>query len=125
MYELTVEVPFSAAHCIKGHPGRCAHLHGHNYRVVVTAIGEELNDQGMVVDFGALRDICREVVDPLDHTYLNEAPAFARVNPTAENLARHIYTELERKLSAAGLGGVRLDRVSVYESDRSSATYRG
>lgn len=125
MFELTVEVPFSAAHCIRDHPGRCAGLHGHNYRVIVTVAGDELDGQGMIIDFGALKEICRQVIDPLDHTFLNEVPAFAEANPTAENLARHIYQGVEGKLARTGTGRVRIDSVAVYESDRSSATYRG
>ncbi len=124
MFELTVEVSFSAAHCIKGHPGRCARLHGHNYRVVVTVAGDELNDQGMVIDFGALREACRQVVDPLDHSYLNETLAFADVNPTAELLARHICTQVEERLAVAAPQGVRVQSVTVYESDRACATFR-
>ena len=124
MFELTVEVSFSAAHCIKGHPGRCAQLHGHNYRVLVTAAGTDVNDQGMVIDFATLKQISREVVDRLDHCLLNEAPAFRHANPTAELLARHIHAEVEKKLSAAAGGGARLTGVTVYESDRSFATYR-
>lgn len=123
MFELTVEVSFSAAHRIKGHPGPCAQLHGHNYRVLVTVAGDDVNEQGMVIDFATLKQICGEVVDPLDHSLLNEAPAFRHANPTAELLARHIHTEVAKKLSAAA-GGVRLAGVTVYESDRSFATYR-
>ncbi len=125
MFELTVEVPFSAAHCLRGHPGRCAQLHGHNYRVVVSVAGETLNAQGMIVDFGKLKDICRSAVDPLDHTLLNELPAFAQSNPTAEALARHLHGIIGGKLAGAAHGDVRLTSVTVYESDQTSATYRG
>jgi 6-pyruvoyltetrahydropterin/6-carboxytetrahydropterin synthase len=124
VFELTVEVSFSAAHCIKGHPGRCAQLHGHNYRVLVTVAGRDVNELGMVIDFATLKQVCREAVDPLDHSLLNEAPAFRQANPTAELLARHIHAEVQKRLSAAAGGGVRLTGVTVYESDRSFATYR-
>lgn len=125
MFELSVEVRFSAAHRIRGHAGRCANLHGHNYRVVVTVAGRELNDQGMVIDFGKLKDICRAATDPLDHTYLNDLPAFAETNPTAEALARHIHELVTRGLGDTAPGDVRVDGVTVYESDQSCATYRG
>lgn len=123
MFELTVELAFSAAHCIKGHPGPCAELHGHNYRVVATAAGESLNDHGMVVDFGDLKRVCGEAIAPLDHTYLNDLPAFAEVNPTAEAIARHLYRTIAEGVRSAA-PGVRLAMVTVYESDRSYATYR-
>jgi len=123
MFELSVEAQFSAAHCIRGHPGRCARLHGHNYRVVVVVSAETLNDQGMVIDFADLKAICQRAVDPLDHTVLNELVPFAAVNPTAEELARHIFGLIAGELSTMSEVRVKLERVTVYESDRSYATY--
>jgi len=124
MFELTVEVELSAAHHIPGHAGRCAQLHGHNYRVAVTVHSQQLNDQGMVMDFAELKELCRSAVDPLDHTLLNEAPALSGLNPTAEVLARHIYQSVASKLLATGRGAVQPGAVTVWESDRSYATYR-
>ena len=124
MYELNVELSFSAAHCLVGHPGPCANLHGHNYRVVVVVGGERLNEQGMLIDFGDLKEMCARVVDPLDHTMLNELDDFAGKNPTAEALAQHIYQQVEECLSESEEDRVRLVEVTVYESERSYATYR-
>ncbi len=123
MYELTVEIPFSAAHCIPEHPGKCARLHGHSYRALITVAGERLNEQGMLVDFGDLKRVCGEVIEPLDHTYLNEHPAFATVAPTAEAIARHIHDGVAPALAALLGERARLARVVVYESATSFATY--
>lgn len=123
MFELTVEVAFSAAHCIRGHSGRCARLHGHNYRVVVTVAGEKLNEQGMVIDFGELKAVCATAIDPLDHSYLNELDAFTETNPTAEALARHLYQKIGGRMAEAAKD-VKVAAVTVYESERSYATYR-
>lgn len=125
MFELTVDIPFSAAHQICGHPGPCARLHGHNYRAVVTVAGEQLDELGMLIDFAELKQICAEVIAPLDHSYLNELAAFAEVNPTAEALARHIASGLAPRLAARSGAGVRVLQVTVFESDRAFATYRG
>jgi 6-pyruvoyltetrahydropterin/6-carboxytetrahydropterin synthase len=122
MYELTVETEFSAAHCIRGHPGKCARLHGHNYRVAVVVAGDRLNDLDMLLDFGDAKALIAEVVGALDHTNLNELPDFAERNVTTENLARHIFNGLRDRLSASGFP-VRLARVTVWEGPRSSATY--
>lgn len=124
MYELTVEIPFSAAHCIPGHPGRCANLHGHSYRALITVAGEELNAQGMLMDFGDLKEVCSDVIAPLDHVYLNELPAFTGAAPTAERIAQHIYREVKASLAARPRASAELARVVVYESERSFATYR-
>ncbi len=123
MFELTVDTQFSAAHYLRDHPGRCSQLHGHNYKVVVTVVSDRLNQQGMVVDFAELKRICLEVVDPLDHTLLNDNPAFPEINPTAEALARFIYKSLLEKFTDMSFRGVRPARVTVYESERSYATY--
>lgn len=123
MYELTVELSFSAAHCLPQHPGKCANLHGHSYRALVTVAGQALNEQGMLVDFGDLKAICNQVIDPLDHVYLNDRPPFAASAPTAERIAQHIYSEVKAALAARPAITARLARVVVYESERSFATY--
>jgi len=124
VFELTVEMPFSAAHRICGHEGPCANLHGHNYRALVTVAGERLNGIGMVVDFGELKRVCAEVIDPLDHRYLNEIGEFGAVNPTAEMIAQHIYRGVAARTRDSRFDGVRVTQVTVFESERSSATYR-
>jgi len=123
MFELTVEMQFPAAHCLPGHPGRCARLHGHTYRARITVAGDQLNAQGMLVDFAELKEMCAHVLAPLDHTYLNELPAFVETAPTAEAIARHIYQGVKVKLEAQPGQAATLERVTVYESDTSFATY--
>jgi len=123
MFELTVEMPFSAAHRICGHEGPCANLHGHNYRALITVTGDRLNELGMLVDFGEMKRICAEVIAPLDHSYLNDIAEFAAANPTAEAIARHVFRGVAARAADSGLGALRVSRVAVFESDRSSATY--
>jgi len=124
VFELTVEASFSAAHQIRGHPGPCARLHGHNYRVEVTVVGPELDARGLLVDFGELRAACRRALDDLDHRFLNDLDAFRAANPTAEALARHLHQRIAQELHPAA-APVRVARVTVWESDTSRATYRG
>ena len=120
MYELTVEREFSAAHQMRGYPGACARLHGHNYRVQLTVAGEELDEHGMLLDFAELKALCDRVIGELDHQNLNELAPFAERNPSSENLARHIYECVAEELG----GPVRVKQVRVYESAGSSVTYR-
>ncbi len=122
MFEVTVELTFSAAHQIRGHPGPCARLHGHNYRAAVTITGEALNEHGMLIDFAELKELCREVISPLDHALLNELPPFASTSPTAEALAGHIHGQVAARLSALRYD-LRVARVTVHESESSRATY--
>ncbi len=119
MYELSVEDQFSAAHNLRGYQGECEKLHGHNWRVQVHVAAGQLDELGMVVDFRELRYALKQVLGPLDHAYLNELPPFDQRNPTTENVCRHIAEGLADLLP----DGVRVRRVSCWESEKCSATY--
>ena len=56
-YRLTVRRHFSAAHHLRDYDGKCAHLHGHNYKIEITVTGDELDDCGMLMDFGQLTEM--------------------------------------------------------------------
>ena len=93
-----------------------SHGHGHNYMVEVTVEGEPNGITGMVVDLKLLKDIIqREVLDPMDHRHLNhEVPPFDRVIPTAENLAKEIYSRLAPHLT---FQNARLHSVRLFETE--------
>lgn len=117
MYTIRVEAGFSAAHFLSGYRGKCENLHGHNYRVRAYARGEDLDESGMLLDFGVFKKALREVCETLDHGLLNENPVF-KDSPSAERIARHIFESL-----SAALPGVPLHAVEVFESDTSMARY--
>lgn len=119
MYEVTVETTFSAAHALVGYKGKCESLHGHNYRVAATVRASELDPLGLAMDFSELRRLLAEVVEPFDHADLGRLEAFSGQNPSAENMARVIYRGLRARLPE-GLG---LARVTVWETEGSSASY--
>jgi 6-pyruvoyltetrahydropterin/6-carboxytetrahydropterin synthase len=121
MFELTVERQFSAAHYLDDYSGPCSRLHGHNYRVLVSFRGRHLDPAGFVVDFATLKGLCDQALAPLDHQYLNEVPALANRNPTAEAVAHYLHQEVARL--AANLP-VKVSAVTVYESDTTAVTYR-
>jgi 6-pyruvoyltetrahydropterin/6-carboxytetrahydropterin synthase len=124
-YLLEVKVDFAAAHIVRGHLGKCARLHGHNWKVHVVVKSEILNDLGMGIDFADLKKIVHEVIDPLDHQYLNEIEPFTVINPTAEQVARFIYEEIEKKLSTNNLGSslIVMQEVSLFETDNCKVTF--
>lgn len=122
MYTLKVEGAFEAAHQLPDYPGKCARLHGHNWVVEVVVKGRELDKLGMLVDFKTVKKALNNVLDRYDHRFLNELVPFnTGVNPTAENLARIIFTELED--NEAFTAEVQLAAVTVFESPKSSVTY--
>jgi 6-pyruvoyltetrahydropterin/6-carboxytetrahydropterin synthase len=123
MFEVSIEASFAAGHALRGYRGKCENPHGHNYRVRVVVEGPELDGIGLLEDFTELKRIVREVTDGLDHRFLNDQAPFDAVNPSAENLARYIFEQTERRL-AGRERGVRLSSVTVWETDTAAATYR-
>ena len=122
MFEVMIERNFSSAHQLRGYKGKCENLHGHNYKIEIYARGRELDNIGLLVDFGELKQAADEVVQYLDHRNINELPPFdVELNPSAENLARYI---LERVAARVGDERVRVYKVRCYETPTSVATYQ-
>ena len=119
MYEITVKKTFSAAHTLDI-GGERENLHGHNFRVEATVASEKLNADGLVLDFRVLKKWVNEILEDLDHTFLNDLPPFSNISPTAENIARFIYNRLEKNTVPMDL---KVSRVAVWESENSKAVY--
>jgi 6-pyruvoyltetrahydropterin/6-carboxytetrahydropterin synthase len=120
VYELKVITQFAAAHRLENFYGKCEALHGHNWKVEVFIQGERLDEAGLLLDFGVVKAQARQVLEEIDHKYLNELPAFRHQNPSSENLARYLF---ERLAAALNRDGVKVSRVNVWESDTSCASY--
>jgi len=121
MFEVTVDMDFSAAHNLRGYRGKCESLHGHNWKVRVAVESKKLDQVGMVVDFKIIKEYLRSVLDLLDHKYLNQTSYFKKINPTSENIARFIYLKMKERLKKNSLA---IGSVTVWETDNSFATYR-
>lgn len=121
MYTARVIDTFSAAHSLRGYQGDCERLHGHNYRVEVSVSSAGLDSMGVVVDFRDLKRLVKEALDELDHRYLNDLEAFRELNPSAENIARHLFSLLQPSIAAP----LELTEVVVWENDSCSVSYRG
>ena len=123
MFEVTVEAGFSSGHYLRNYHGKCENPHGHNYRVLVTLVGAELDEAGLLLDFKLLKTLLRPVVDYLDHRMINDLPPFTELNPSAENLARYFYEEPIRQLHEMTAGRVRIKDCTIFETDTSFARY--
>ena len=123
MYEISVDEEFAAAHNLCDYHGKCEDLHGHNYKVRVVLEGKELDSTGLLYDFVYLKRVIQHVIRSLDHKYLNELAPFDVLNPSAENIARHIFDETAKQLPASP-NAAKVSGVTVWETATSAATYR-
>jgi len=123
MFEVTVDQTFAAAHALRNYKGGCENIHGHNFKVQVVLAGERLDDAGLLVDFIDVKNLMGQILARLDHQNLNETPPFDVKNPSAENIAEYICTEMTGGLVNTPVP-VRIREVKVWETDIQSATYR-
>jgi 6-pyruvoyltetrahydropterin/6-carboxytetrahydropterin synthase len=121
MFELKVVTHFAAAHQLKMVAKKCENLHGHNWKIEICVAGETLNDAGVLVDFGELKQHVSEIMLRLDHKFLNELDYFSDDNPpSSENIARYIANSLQTQLNNPKINVVR---VIAWESEDACATY--
>ncbi len=118
MFELKVRDHISSAHTLHGYDGPCACLHGHTWKIEVTVTGNQLDKIGLLVDFKIIKQKLKEVLLPLDHVNLNDLPAFVGINPSTENLAKHIYAQMASRVLP-----LKLKQLEVWESDTASVIY--
>jgi 6-pyruvoyltetrahydropterin/6-carboxytetrahydropterin synthase len=121
MFELKVVTHFAAAHQLKMVAKKCENLHGHNWKIEVCVAGENLNDAGILMDFGELKQNVSEIMTRLDHNFLNELDYFNDQNPpSSENIALYIANSLQTMLKDPK---IRVTSVTAWESENACATY--
>ncbi|MGH9438996.1 MAG: 6-pyruvoyl trahydropterin synthase family protein [Terriglobia bacterium] len=137
----------SCGHRVVGHESKCAFLHGHNYRITFSLQSMSGVDRvGRVLDFSVIKDLlCKWLEDEWDHKMLlwgrdplvslfcslkdehTDTLAMSIVivpfNPTAENMAEHLLTEICPALLFE-YPGVLATQVRVEETRKCSAVAR-
>ncbi len=122
IYEIKVEDSFSSAHHLRNYNGKCERIHGHNWKVEVCVSGEEIDEDGLLIDFSILKEKLKDILVVLDHRDLNTIPFFKKKNPTSENICLYIYEKMKRTLKQYP---VIVKRVTVWENEKQSASYSG
>ena len=128
---------FSMGHKVTGHEDKCAHLHGHNYRVYFHVTAEELDGIGRVIDFAVIKTrLAQWLEDNYDHKFIinRDDPLAAELfkiapddvvlvgyNPTAENIAKYLVEVVAPKQLAGT--GTRLTKCEVQETRKCGAVY--
>lgn len=116
MFEVRVETSFSSAHHLLNYKGKCENMHGHNWKVEVSAKGDTLDKSNILIDFKVLKKELKEIIDYLDHKDLNELEEFKGNSPSSEFIARFIYFKMKEKFE-------NISRVDVFETPTSKASF--
>lgn len=122
MFDIFIDTHFAGAHHLREYPGNCEKPHGHNWKVQVTVRAHTLDELGMGIDFKVLKQKVNAVIDELDHCDLNEHPAFLQQNPSSENIAVYLFSQLKAPLQH---DRYRLYCITIRETDTSGLTYYG
>lgn len=120
MYRLTIRTSFAAAHNLMNYQGDCENLHGHNWKVEVAVTARELDKAGLGIDFKVLKNEAGSIINELDHKYLNENPAFDKISPSSEHIAKYLYMRISDRMNS---DNIKVDSITVWESDNASACY--
>jgi 6-pyruvoyltetrahydropterin/6-carboxytetrahydropterin synthase len=113
-YRVTVEARFEAAHHLIHYRGQPEPLHGHSYRVEVVFEAPGLDSDDLAVDFVAAKKLVRDIAEELDYRNVNDHPAFAGRNTSAENVARFF----------AERAGGSVEEVIVWEGPENRASWK-
>lgn len=132
IHSVTKVIDFCYGHRLLNYNGKCQYLHGHNGIVEIEIESNSLDELGMVVDFGELRKVAKEWIDSnLDHrmilcrqdpvieflSQMGEPLYLMDENPTAENIAKHIYKGVQSE-------GFKVKEIRLWETPSSYASYR-
>ena len=121
---LSAEANFAAAHTLPG-VATCERLHGHNWRVRLTARLEEqdLDHGGMGVDFRLIEEALQSAIEEFDHRYLNDLEPFRDRPPTAERIAQVVYGRVAPAI-AERAPAARIVEIELWETPAYRVSYR-
>ena len=139
-------VETDTGHRVPNHKSKCRHMHGHRYRFEAEIEGDTVqesgvSEEGMLMDFSDVSDILmKHVHDVVDHAFIVfEGDLDARraceamgeghrtvvvpFIPTAENLAKWAFEQVEPHISTAYGNRLRLVAMHVRETPKSTASW--
>lgn len=120
MYEVCVTREFSSAHFLRNYEGKCANLHGHNWKVEVCFRSGMVSENGIMIDFLDIGTALDGLLEQLDHGIINNIAPFDTLNPTSENLACWFYREIALRMPQ---GSPKPHSVRIWETADAYASY--
>lgn len=124
-----------SGHRVYGHKGKCCNLHGHSYIFHFHCTSDNLNELGMVIDFGEIKStLCQWLEDNYDHRMLiwekdpiavellkiDPSVVIVPYNPTAENIADYVLNNIAPKLLIGS--NIKLFKIILEETSKCSAS---
>ena len=148
MYRICKKIELESGHLLSKHPGNCQFPHGHTRSVELVYAADTLDENDMVVDFKAVREMMDDFLEQFDHAlcmntddshyaefraaYGERIIPFEHSDPTSEVMAKTVYRHAKKVLEEAAVRGgisrpvrdcVKLERVRVWETSSSWAEY--
>lgn len=147
MFRICKTIELESGHLLSKHPGNCQFPHGHTRRVELVFAAEELDENDMVLDFKAIKEMMGEFLERFDHAlcmnsedpnyenfrkiYGERIIPFDRCDPSSERMAEKVFHFATQALKNATLGSVNypvrdcviLECVRVWETSSSWAEY--
>jgi 6-pyruvoyltetrahydropterin/6-carboxytetrahydropterin synthase len=143
-YRIELRHNFETAHRLAapGSPIKCMSIHGHSWMAVATVVGRQLDNNGILVEFGAFKAAWRRWLDDnIDHALVlqRDDPMAAAVrgvypesriylldhSPTTEVLAEHLWqvtSEILRSVADPQLD-VKLENITLHETRVNTASW--
>ena len=121
MFLLNVKASYDSAHFLRNYRGKCENLHGHHYVVEAGLAFDDVGEGGMAFDFTDAKRHLRAIAGELDHHNINDLEPFTTLEPSAENQARWIFGEMQRRLGTPD--AEHLVYVRVWETPNQWAQY--
>ncbi|MEE2912637.1 MAG: 6-carboxytetrahydropterin synthase [Planctomycetota bacterium] len=119
MFKVSVKASFLATHAITI-DGVEEDPHEHDWKVVASVRGDELDNDDLLVDFLELQQSLEDAIAPLRNTNLNRCPELRGNNPTAESVAWYVGDRLQNSIQSPAT----LFSVQVTEAPNCIATYQ-
>ena len=129
LYTIRTKAQFESAHSIRQYiedphnPNTYLDedIHGHTWIIEAFASSHYIEERtGFALDFLVLKKTVDDLANKFDHKFLNEIEPFTKINPSTENIAKYIYTEVAKVIPE----GSKLDKVRVFEGPNNYAEYR-
>ncbi len=137
MISCTKRIEFDSAHRVPSHSGACKMLHGHRYVLEVSFVTKNIDDSGMIIDFGIIKTRLKQWLDEnWDHNtilsqsdkklgddiaaYTGQKPFYLINPPTAENMADFLYKNVIPELFN-DFSDLKCVKLRLYETPNSYA----